>query len=291
MASHSVDVAYDGCASTARLLEAQPDDRLDRLNAGRTAVQYMVRHAGSCLSVLADDDSTLFTQSVTHFWTPHSAQNFLPCAASALDIPNTDKDYLGGWVAKGSDLYAEVCRLKVSNIQRAVVRTMQDSAPGDSSGERERERETLARLRSYIGRQSAPDRSMRDSLKRLRKWKTADLALPRPEPRESQTLIDIALEKPLDDYEMTQNGEDSSKRKICTSPRSKLRSVPLGNNLKQQRRQFRASLAPRLYVSMIPNADDPQFSYIGTWMPPPADFDAVCKGCAAKRLRHVILNG
>ena len=95
LASDSLNVAYDGSTWTARLLAAQPDERFDSLYAGRPAVQYSVRNAGS-----SDDDSILFTRSVPRCWTPRSAGNFVPSAASALDFPMTDRGYLGRWAVK-----------------------------------------------------------------------------------------------------------------------------------------------------------------------------------------------
>ena len=49
-------------------------------------------------------------------------RNFLPSATSALNVDNTSREFLAGWVAKGSDLYARVAQQNIMNVRRAVVR-------------------------------------------------------------------------------------------------------------------------------------------------------------------------
>ena len=63
------------------------------------------------------------------------------------------KRNLGRGAAKRSDPNTRVCRLKASNIQRAVAQTIQDQAASDPFGKIE----TLARLQSYMVSKSVPE--------------------------------------------------------------------------------------------------------------------------------------
>ena len=47
------------------------------------------------------------TRVSTSFWTPHSASAFLPSCTKALGVPKEERDYLGGWSARGSDISAQ----------------------------------------------------------------------------------------------------------------------------------------------------------------------------------------
>ena len=52
-------------------------------------------------------------------------------------LSESERDYLGGSAAKGSDLYARVARNKISNTQRVVIFIFQSSAEDDLVGEHE----------------------------------------------------------------------------------------------------------------------------------------------------------
>ena len=134
----------------------------------RTEIRYDTAYAlqGRLMYLLRDADGHFLTRSAPHFWTPHSGRNFLPSAASALDFDKSGRDYLGGWAAKGSDLYARVARLKITNIQRAVVRTVNENAAGDHLGEAE----TTAQLEVYMTLRNAPPQSVITTLEKLASW-------------------------------------------------------------------------------------------------------------------------
>ena len=78
------------------------------------------------MSLLKLNGTIIFPVPVTSFWTPHSGRSFLP-----------ERDYLGGWSPQGSDRYARIDGLRISNLQRAVARTIRQGPQSDSLGERE----------------------------------------------------------------------------------------------------------------------------------------------------------
>ena len=65
---------------------------------------------------LGDGKERLHIPGTTQFWTPHSGRAFLPSATALLGFDKTDRDFLGGWTAQGSDRYARVSRTKIQNM-------------------------------------------------------------------------------------------------------------------------------------------------------------------------------
>ena len=60
------------------------------------------------------------------FWTPHSGRNFLPTAASVLNVPTQEKNLLGGWSAEGSERYNRLAKFKIAQVQRSVIKLIWD---------------------------------------------------------------------------------------------------------------------------------------------------------------------
>ena len=56
---------------------------------------------------------------------------------TAVNFTKEERNFLGDWQAQAGDRYARVAKLRVQNIQKAVVRTFQDSVQGDPLGESE----------------------------------------------------------------------------------------------------------------------------------------------------------
>ena len=52
-------------------------------------------------------------------------------------VLHEERDYLGSWSPEGSDRYARIAGLRISNLQRAVARSIWQGAQGDSLGKRE----------------------------------------------------------------------------------------------------------------------------------------------------------
>ena len=97
------------------------------------------------LSSLRFADQNSLTRSVASFWTPHSARTFLPSATAALGVPMEQRDYLGGWVAQGSDNYSRVAARMFSNLQKLVI-----SARQSSSGDPFAEADTASQLDDHL---------------------------------------------------------------------------------------------------------------------------------------------
>ena len=68
----------------------------------------------------------MFNYKFRHFWSPHSGRNFLPTAASVLNVPTQNKNLLGGWSAEGSERYNRLAKFKVAQVQRNVVKLISD---------------------------------------------------------------------------------------------------------------------------------------------------------------------
>ena len=72
------------------------------------AIQHRV------LLTLTADGEQLFAPHMPQFWTPHSGRTFLPSAAAALGCDKAERDFLGGWSAQGSDVYARVAKRRIA---------------------------------------------------------------------------------------------------------------------------------------------------------------------------------
>ena len=66
-----------------------------------------------------------------HFWTPHSARNFLPSAAAALNVETSDRDKLGEWMAQENDRYNRVAKVRIEVVQNLVAATFADRSNSD----------------------------------------------------------------------------------------------------------------------------------------------------------------
>ena len=84
---------------------------------------------------LRDGESQLHILGTTQLWTPHSGRAFLP-SATASGFEKSDRDFLGGWAAQGSDWNARVSRTRVAIIQKAVIRAIHERASGDPLGKK-----------------------------------------------------------------------------------------------------------------------------------------------------------
>ena len=83
------------------------------------------------LSAVFLKDGSEVPSALAVFWTPHSGRPFMPSASAALNFSREERNFLGGWQAQASDRYARVARVRVQNIQKAVVRTFQEQVQGD----------------------------------------------------------------------------------------------------------------------------------------------------------------
>ena len=98
------------------------------------------------LSAASLKDGSELPLALAAFWTPHSGRAFMPSASTALNFTREERNFLGGWQAQASDRYARLAKLRVQNMQRVVVRTLQGPAEGDPLGEAE----TFAHMEEFL---------------------------------------------------------------------------------------------------------------------------------------------
>ena len=73
----------------------------------------------------------LLVPQLAQFWTPHSRRSFLPSCTSILGFDKSQRDFLGGWSAQGSDRYARVAKLRVENMWKAVTKAIHSRGSRD----------------------------------------------------------------------------------------------------------------------------------------------------------------
>ena len=83
-----------------------------------------------------------------------------------------ERTFLGGWQAQASDRYARVARLRVQNIQKAVVRTFQEPVQGDPLGESE----TFTHMEEFLVTKGCSEDLKKRLLHALQKWDVAAVA-------------------------------------------------------------------------------------------------------------------
>ena len=93
------------------------------------AMQNRVLHS------LQKEGNPVFTRMSTTFWTPHTDRAFMPSSTKALGVPKEERDYLGGWSARGSDTYTRVAVRVISNLQRLVIRALIEQPNADPLAE------------------------------------------------------------------------------------------------------------------------------------------------------------
>ena len=71
----------------------------------------------------------VFEGSTGHYYSPHSGRNFLPSAASVLGFSKSERDFLGGWSAEGSQWYTRTAKYKIAQMQTAVAGTFRSLEP------------------------------------------------------------------------------------------------------------------------------------------------------------------
>ena len=72
--------------------------------------------------------------------------HILPSCTKALGVPKEERDYLGGWTARGSDTCSRVAVRVISNLQRLVVRALIERPNADPLAEEE----TILQFESFM---------------------------------------------------------------------------------------------------------------------------------------------
>ena len=263
----------------------------------RTELRYEVAYSlqGRLLSLLTDRNGFHLTRVAPQFWTPHSPRNFLPSAAAALGFTKADRDFLGGWSARGSDAYARTAQHKILNIQRAVLREFHSLLQPDPLGEAE----SLDQLEQYLVNRKAQPTVIAQALVHLMDVQGLAPAAPAASTAPLVPDFDTALQAdpPLDDQQVEEKDDvPNSKRKRSDSPRARRRAAALGDDPREQRRILRAGLDPGFYIAvsakkgrrtlhklgscfMVPGIDYFRYSYVGPTQPASSRYDAICKSC------------
>ena len=215
-----------------------------------------------------------FSKSVVPFWTPHSARSFLPSATAALGVQREQRDYLGGWSAKGSDRYSRVALKMIANVQKMVI-TAQLSTAADPFSEAE----TLGQLDDYLCSKGA------SPVEREKFFKTLVHQPPQRRELPEQLSLEECDQSRAGDVE----AEPDRVEEVSVDPHAKrdkrlksenAKSEALGSNPKEAREKARATLQSGYYISisgrssmkvphrlgscyMVPGIDYPRFIYFG----------------------------
>ena len=240
--------------------------------------------------------------SVAHFWTPHSSRAFMPSSTAALGFSQEERNFLGGWQAQASDRYARVAKLRVRNMQRAVVETIQKNDRDDPLGEGE----TFTHLDEFMAQKSHSPEARAKLITALEKW---EVRAPMPAEvleREAVTPEDEEI-RAVAEVDTQEGGHTGTERSETTERPAKkkrgghaqVKTECLGENPKARRAAIRSTLQPGYYICLsgkrrirtlhrlgacyaLPDVDYLEYVYSGTTLPATAEFDTVCKLCARK---------
>ena len=108
------------------------------------------------LSAASLKDGSELPLALGAFWTPHSGRAFMPSASTALNFTREER------LASS----ARVAKLRVQNMQRAVVRTLQGPAEGDPLGEAE----TFAHMEEFLIAKGCSEELRTKLLLILQRW-------------------------------------------------------------------------------------------------------------------------
>ena len=176
------------------------------------------------------------------FWTPHSGRAFMPSATAALGVDKTERDYLGGWSAQGSDRYARVAKRRISNMQKLVVKALQQEGQDKLA-----EEETIEALEEFMASTGiATDDKVR--ILGVLSWSPPPAPaayIKAPEDLEPQSPA--GDESPVPSLVSDFQDLDPAKSEKMDKRRKK---NLLGLNPRQARESIRAGLAPGFYISV-----------------------------------------
>ena len=161
------------------------------------------------LTLARSGNEKLFKVAITNYWTTHSGRCFLPSATAALKYEKSQRDFLGGWSARGSDVYARIARVRIGNLQNAVISALQSTALHDPIAESEISHDLMAH----------PDKQKIEKSQQKEIWSSLESIAPIPARDQSSvfTLSEEVVpdeEKPLEDsFDVPQ--EDSLRKEKC----------------------------------------------------------------------------
>ena len=240
----------------------------------------------------------LFLHRVASYWTPHSARNFLPSAAIALDIPKSDRDLLGGWGAQQSDRHSRVSKSRIAHVQQVVSRSFSNSLDPDTLAETE----ALEDFASYLSSQGLSIEMTQRysrflshrSLVERRQVHVRPAVEISPEQLEEQELVFSEREEGTKPSTERDSGANF---RAWNAERTKRLGEALGTDTKAARERIRSSMEPGFYAAvstkrkfrilhhlgscyMLPGLDFQAYVYLGTSMPSRSHYEQICKRCA-----------
>ena len=245
------------------------------------------------LRTLKVDGHTLLPQVTRHFWTPHSGRTFMPSCSAALNFEKSDRDFLGGWSAQGSDRYARIAQRRITYMQRSVaeaLRASQDDPLGEG--------ETLQQYDEHLQQQGVDEESRRRSLKLL---DSSGLELPdfpaqieNTTPPEAEEQVDLVL--PEEDGDPVNSAPKKRKGNAI------IRTETLGSNPREARARIRETLEEGFYVCLsgkrkirtlhrlgacylLPGVDYLEYEFQGRTVPRSTQYDCVCSLCSRQGVR------
>ena len=252
------------------------------------------------LCALQFPESQRLVPQVAHFWTPHSGRSFMPSCAAALGFEKSQRDFLGGWSAQGSDKYARIAKLRVGNMQKAVIRAIHTYDQEDPLGEAETS--------------LALDEHMKGlGLREEQRQKWLDLFEQRERPRDGRHTEELEQEPvkgipedevPMQEAETEEFPVPEPVQKKKRGGHASVRSQVLGVDPKQNRQLIRESYEPGFYICLsgkrkirtlhklgmcyaLPNVDYLNFEFAGQSLPAVSAYDTVCKLCARQNILDV----
>ena len=236
----------------------------------------------------------LFKVAITNYWTPHSGRCFLPSSTAALKYEKSQLYFLGGWSARRSDVYARIARVRIGNLQNAVISALQSTTLHDPIAESEISDDLMAHL----------DKQKIEKSQQKEISSSLEIIAPIPARDQSSvfTLPEVVPdeEKPLEDpFDVPQEDSlETEKRRT----KFDLRTEQLGSNPRETRRVLREQLEQGFYISYtrkkhirilhrlgscynLPGLDYQSYRIMGTEMPASLEYDNICHLCARKDVK------
>ena len=231
---------------------------------------------------------------MVHCWTPHSGRNFLLSATGALGYAKHERDVLGGWSAQGCERKTRLAKQRITVMQSAVVRALQDKSNPDPLCEEESHQSLEAFMREV--RMPLPEIERTTKLVASRVLACTVQEVPEPPAvLQSTDQEELVVEQEPSDQEVE---SPLKKRKenlhtVYSSSRSEL----LGRDPRSVRAELRDKLEPGYHFSetgrnstlilhklgecfAIPGLDYVKFHLLGLAMPEKTRYHQICKLCA-----------
>ena len=223
----------------------------------------------------------------------------MPSCATALGFEKSQRDFLGGWSAQGSDRYARIAKLRIGNMQKAVIRAIHSYEPEDPLGEAE----TSLALDEHMKGLGLPEEQRKQWLNLFEQRERPRVGRP------TEELEQEPVEGIPEDEVPTQEAETEvflvpePAQKKKRGGQASVRFQVLGDDGKQNRQLIRESYEPGYYICLsgkrkirtlhklgmcyaLPNVYL-NFEFAGQSLPAVSAYDTVCKLCARQNILDV----